>query len=365
MSELHVNIVTIDSVEPIEKADRLELARIAGWQCVIGKGQFKAGDKAIYVPIDSILPLELENKIFPPDSKVRLSKSRVKTIKLRGAISQGILLELSEYLPYAPEDWNIGEDVAGELGITKYEPPVKSIPANLRGPQKPRKGINPNFKKYTDIENFKHYNTLFAPGELVYVTEKLHGTSARYGWFETVPNTFWKKIKKFFGMLPRYEFCIGSRNVQLQDRKYDGFYDSNVYGKIAEKLALDDILEFGEAVFGEIVGPGIQKGYTYGHEDDHAFYAYDVMVDGEYLDPTDFVAFCDERSIPRVPHLFTGEYEEGFIKALATGDSTIGNQKVREGVVIKALHETKCMIGRKVLKLINDTYLLKEQDDFH
>lgn len=362
MSSLKVEIVRVDDIIPIPGADRLELAQIAGWQCVVGKGQFEKGRRAVYIPIDSVLPQALEDKLFPPDSKVRLSKHRIKTIKLRGAISQGLLVSPEEV---GCEQKLVHEDVAELLGITKYEPPVKSIPANLRGPQKPRKGINPNFKKYTDIENFKHYNTLFEPGELVYVTEKLHGTSARYGWFDTVPNTLWKKIKNFFGLLPKYEFCIGSRNVQLQDRKYDGFYDSNVYGKIAEKLALDDVLDFGEAIFGEIVGPGIQKGYTYGHEDDHAFYAYDVMVNGEYLDPADFITFCDERSIPRVPHLFTGEYEEDFIKTIATGDSTIGNQKVREGVVIKALHETKCMIGRKVLKLINDTYLLKEQDDFH
>lgn len=362
MSELHVEVVRIDDVQPHPNADRLEIAQIAGWQCVVGKGQFEKGRRAVYLPIDSVLPKALEDKLFPPDSKVHLSKSRIKTIKLRGAISQGLLV--------SPEEVDcqqklVGEDVAEFLGVTKYEPPVKGMPSQLRGAQKPRKGINPLFHKYTDIENFKHYNTLFAPGELVYITEKLHGTSARYGWYPSAANTFWKKVKKLFGLLPEQEFCIGSRNVQLQDRKYDGFYDSNVYGKVAEKYALDEILEHGEAVFGEIVGPGIQKGYTYGHETDHAFYAYDVAVDGEYLDPVAFAHFCDERSIPRVPHLFTGEFEEGFVKGLATGDSTIGGQKCREGVVIKPMQEVKCMVGRKVLKLLSDEYLLKDQDEFH
>lgn len=83
MSTFEVSVVKIDDVIEHPNADRLDLVQIAGWNCVIRKGEYQKGDKVVYIPIDSILPFEIESKLFPPDSKVKLSKSRVKTIKLR------------------------------------------------------------------------------------------------------------------------------------------------------------------------------------------------------------------------------------------------------------------------------------------
>ena len=368
MSSLKIEVVEIDSIEPHPNADRLELAKIAGWQCVVRKGEFKAKDRIVYIPIDSILPIELESKLFPPESKVTLSKSRVKTIKLRGAISQGLVVSLKELESFGYVIPNkIGSDVAGELGITKYEPPSK--PPSLRGNQVSKKKANHNFREYTDIENFKHYNTLFEDGELVYITEKLHGTSARYGWLPTEVNTFWKKIKKFFGMLPEYEFCLGSRHVQLQDKTYSGFYSENVYGKIADKYDLKWLLSHTKnlVIYGEIVGDGIQKGYTYGcGPGEHQFYAYDVLLDGNYLDAEEFRDLCNYYAIPTVPLLYIGPYSAEIVDRLKQGDSEIGGQKIREGIVIKPVIESTCFMGRKVLKLLNDDYLLlKDNTDFH
>lgn len=363
MSELHVQVVTIDEVMEHPNADRLELLKIAGWQVVAGKGEYRAGDRVVYLPIDSVLPGELEARLFPPDSKVKLSKSRIRTIKLRGAISQGMVISLAD--AQVPESIKVGTDVAAALGITKYEPPTKP-PAGMRGNQMPKRGVNPNFRKYTDIENFKHYPTLFGEAELVYVSEKLHGTSARYAWSPTVANTLWKKVKRFLGFLAPYEFCIGSRNVQLQDRRYDGFYDTNVYGKIAKQEMLESLLDEGDALYGEIVGDGIQSGYTYGCKaGEHEFYAYDVMRNGQWLGYADFVAYCAERGIRTVPELYVGPFDPELISNLRNGDSMIGGQKVREGVVIKPVEERSSMIGRAILKYLNDEYLLKDQTDFH
>src|SRR4051812_18577876 len=166
MSTLKVEVVLIDEILPHPNADRLELARIAGWNCVVRKGEYSAEDKVVYIPVDAILPVELEGKLFPLESKIKLEKSRVRTIKLRGAISQGIVATLPEL---GLCDQAVGTDVSEVLGITKYEPPVASTPGLLRRKMlSPKKG-NPAFRKYTDIENFKHYNTLFNPGDLVWV----------------------------------------------------------------------------------------------------------------------------------------------------------------------------------------------------
>jgi RNA ligase (TIGR02306 family) len=312
MSSLKVEVVVIDEILPHPNADRLEIARIADWNCVVRKGEYKAGDKVVYIPIDSVLPIDLESSLFPPESKVKLDKSRVKTIKLRGATSQGIVVSLAELVPWiGPEHkLEVGDDVAGLLKITKYEPPSNSTPGLLRGSIVSPKLGNHNFRKYTDIENYKHYshyNALFTLGELVWVSEKLHGTSARYGYLPTTPNTVWKKIKKFFGLLPKYEFCLGSRNVQLQDkRRWEGFYDINVYAKIAKQEDLYHKLAPGEAVYGEIVGDGIQKNYHYGcGPKEHKFFVYDVMRDGRWLSYQELATYCHVNNLSLVPVLYT------------------------------------------------------------
>lgn len=364
MSTLKVEVVSIDNIYPHANADKLEICQIAGWQCVVPKGEFKAGDKVVYIPIDSILPNDLEVKLFPPESKVKLSKSRVKTIRLRGAISQGLVVSLNEL--ELQDSLPVGTDVAEALGITKYEPSTSSQPSIIRGNQIKRKDQNSNFTKYTDIQNFKHYNQLFEEGEMVYVTEKLHGTSARYGWYPTEVNTLWRKVKKFFGFLPKYEFCYGSRNVQLQQKSYTGFYTENVYTKMLDQYDLKFKLPEGYSVYGEVVGPGIQKDYTYGlKEGEHRLYIYDIQIDGKYVNPASFLALCKGLNLETVPVLYIGPYSHELIETLRVGDSTIGGQKVREGIVIKPLVEQTTYIGRKVLKYLNDEYLLKDQSDFH
>ena len=176
MSSLKVPLVSIKTVEPHTNADRLEVATIEGWSCIVPKGIHAPGDRVIYIPIDSILSKEIEDYLFPEDSKIKLSKSRVRTIRLRGLLSQGIIVELSEELICTfPKLFGkaLGDNVADVLGITKYEPPLSSIPGAMRG-QKSKKQ-NPYFKEYTELENIKWYQDVFVPDEPIYVTEKLHG----------------------------------------------------------------------------------------------------------------------------------------------------------------------------------------------
>jgi len=171
MSTFKVPVTTIREVFVHPNADLLEIVKVYDWNVVVSKGKYKAGDKVVYVPVDSILPLDLEEKIFPVGSKVKLKNHRIRTIKLRKAISQGMILAM-EFLPEA--NYKEEQDVSTILGITKYEEQELPESMKLKGAKSKKKG-NPNFKKYTDIENFKYYDRVFQDGELVYISEKLHG----------------------------------------------------------------------------------------------------------------------------------------------------------------------------------------------
>lgn len=296
---------------------------------------------------------------------------------------------------------SLDTDWAARLGITKYEPPASETPNSMKGTSVKKK--HPDFKEYTDISNIKWHIDEFAIGDPVYITEKLHGTSARYGMLPTHVNNGFKRFLKAVGLLKDSEFVYGSRRVQLDLKVvYDGFYGGplarikrafnlarrglwteakeslvgskvsisvgNVYAKIAKQLDLKNKLKPGEVLYGEIVGPGIQKGYAYGlPEGQHEFYAYDVMVDGRFLDAVEFMAWCDERGVKRVPSLYVGGYDYNIADKLRKGDSTIGNQKIREGVVIKPYQEKNSpTMGRVVVKFISDDYYLQNDGtDFH
>lgn len=369
-----VLVVRIDKVEKHPNADRLDLAHIKGWQCVTQRGAYKEGDLAVYIPIDSILPPDLEQRVFPPESKVKLSKSRVKTIKLRGAISQGMLLSPQEFL--TEYRYVEGDDVTTYLGITHYEPPAP--PASMRGDQVAKKKKNPHFPVYTKISHFKNYPDLFAEGEPVVVTEKIHGTNFRAGWAPTHVDTIWKRVKKFFGYLPQWEFVVGSHMVQINmaKNKWTGFYPTNVYAETVRAYDLEAKIPLGHIVYGEIYGSGIQKGYSYGCLDHaHKLAIFDVWVSDMFpgnLQLQGFVSWATVEKVakrigvPTVPVVYAGPYARELVSTWEQGPSLASAEQThREGCVVKPQIEETSWIGRKMLRSINPEYLLRSESDFH
>lgn len=368
MSTFKVEIVKVGGVIPHPNADRLDLLQIKDWQCVSTKGNFKQGDTALYIPIDSILPHEVESKIFGPDAKVKLHHSRVKTIKLRGAISQGLIVDPNIFGTPKVGTLKEGHDWTQILKIKKYEAPVR-LSGGANGATASKKQSNPNFRKYTGIENAKNYPKVFTDGEEVSITEKVHGTNFRCGWVPFVADTLWKKFLRLIGKAPAFEFVYGSHNVQLQNKVFHkGYYGSsigNVYAEAVVNYGLKDILKPGEVVYGEVYGDGIQKGYTYGCKTgERKLILFDLMKEDKWVDTIAFRHWADERKLPVVPELYRGPYSKDKVLSLRDGDSVLASkQKVREGVVLKPLKEEQTFMGRKVLKFISDEYLLKNQDD--
>ncbi len=371
MSTLRVEVVSVDAVLEHPNADKLELAQVADWLCVVGKGQFKPGDLAIYFPIDSVLSEETEARIFK-ESKVKLHHRRVKTARIRGTVSQGLLTDVARF-PEIKKP-TPGLDVAELLGVTKYEPKQDLDLKNGTGAVKKgtKKQSNPHFRKYTDLENIKWYGKMaLVEGEEVVMTEKIHGTSARAGWVPAVADTLWKKVLKFFGRLPEYEFVYGSRNVQLQNGNplKSTYYGTDVWADWCKKYSIDALLKPGELVFGEIYGAGIQKGYAYGNEftGERRFCVYDVQYNGRWLSHDELVNFCLVRNLPMVPVLYRGPFVQEALTYSTNGPSTLCDRKlqpVREGCVVRPVIEREAPgLGRVVLKSVSADFLMLPVND--
>lgn len=364
----------IVAVYPHNNAERLEVAEIYGFQVIVQKGRYKPGDSVIYIPIDSLLPQNLEDILFPPDSKIKLTRHRVRQIRIRGLASQGMVVDPESIKSIVnPEYFTDEQDLKKILGVKKYQPPQPGFSQTVgKGRNRNKKHEHPLFHKYNGVENIKWFPDLFKEGEQVVVQEKLHGSNCRLGILPFQDNTLLKKIKKFLKIAPAVEKVYGSNNVDITAASgYSGFYGSDVYGDCLHRLDAFSKLQVGEIVYGELIGPGIQKNYDYGLKE-HNFVVFDVKrlnPDGKsftYLTPSEVEAFCKERGFEYVPVAYQGAFNKEMIYAVTKGASLYDPKtKVREGVVIKASENYDVGGNKKALKWINEAYLDdKNNSDF-
>ena len=368
-STFKVPLTTIKEIKPHGNAEKLEVAVVYGFQVIVKKDQYIEGDPVFYIPIDSIIPQKLEDHLFPPDSKIKLDKRRVRQIRIRGLASQGMIVDADDIIDVYGENLDISEiekDYAEILDVTKYEPKVTVDNPGAPGSKKKRKPReNPSFHQYNGLDNIKWYPEKFKPEEIVVIQEKIHGTNARAALMPFVANTLWKKIKKLFGYAPEYEFCYGSNTVQLQNKPgHTGFYGEDVYGKVFKELDIESKLLPGQSIYGEIYGEGIQSGYSYGVKGKHKFIVFDIketMPDGtqRWLRPDEVALLCDSKGLQMVPEVYRGTYNSlEFVKQFSTGPSILDpNEKVREGVVVKAFNNYDEYGNKRALKVISEVYL--------
>lgn len=335
MSSLIVPVTTIEAVKPHSNADSLELARVLGWQLVVRKGEYQVGERIVYFPIDTLLPLELSERFGVTKY---LSKQRIRCARLRGEPSFGLAVR-------PDQDWPIGENVADFYGVQKYEPPLRVTAGDAEMD-------HPLFVAYTEIENMRNFPTILEPGESVMLSEKIHGTCARVGCVEG-------------------ELMAGSKQVRRKRPEGDRFA-SNTYWfpfslAMVRKLIEDLAGEHRQVIlFGEVYGSKIQS-FHYGLHGVLGFRAFDLLLDGHYVDWPDFLELCAQYDIETVPALATVPFELDAVKRYSEGETRLMAQDahIREGVVVRPVHERHDpRVGRVILKYVSDSYLFGEKSDY-
>jgi RNA ligase (TIGR02306 family) len=345
------SIQAVNAVEPIPGADAIEKIRVLGWWVVVKKGEHRPGDKLVYCEIDSLLPERPEFEFLRAGSfkpaqtdaagAVALPAGfRIKTVRLRGQVSQGICFPPSILPPGAPTEE--GADVTGLLGVLKWEPPP---PVGMGGRVK---GPFPGFLPRTDEVRVQMLESALARhrGRRFCLTEKLDGTS-------------------FTAFLRRGQFGICSRNLWLDEAD-----ESNVLARLARGLGLEAKLRGAVARLGhdlalqaEAIGPGIQ-GNKYGLATVtlRVFTVFDVdayrLVDHDHA-----LAILDEMGLEPVPQLGPLVLDHGVdqLVALASGVSLLNPRLRREGIVLRPPAEEydPDIGGRLSFKVINPGFLLK------
>ena len=326
----------IDALRPIEGADAIECAIVGGWTCVVKKGEYTAGDLAVYCEIDSFIPTTIAPFLTKPGQYAKtfegVEGERLRTVKLRGQLSQGLLLPLTVMTDNGHTIYHVeGIDVSEVLGIVKYEAP---IPAELAGEVK---GMFPSVIPKTDQERIQNL-----PAELAEwraeklsweVTEKLDGSSMTVYVMDG-------------------DIGVCSRNLDLKHNADNSLWRAAYRHELPAKLA-----NIGRniAVQGELIGNGIQ-GNKYQMRDQD-FYVYDIYdIDaGRYFTPAERLAFVTEYKLNHCPVLDTVVLTHGvdMLLSLAEGKAVLNPKQEREGLVFK------CNEKQVSFKAISNKFLLK------
>ncbi len=330
----------ISDLSPIEGADKIELATVGGWKVVVAKDVgHKVGDLVVYCEIDSFLPIRDEFEFLRKSSYKKMSDGtegfRLKTIRLRGQISQGLILPISVL---NPPDSNIyvtpfeGLDVTEMLEIVKYEPP---IPAELAGKVK---GLFPSFLRKTDEERIQNLTSEYEEFKKhkFYVTEKLDGSSATFYYKDGV-------------------FGVCSRNLELLET------EGNTFWKVARELDLENKMrDFGVniSVQGELIGEGIQGNpYKIKGQTVRFFNLFDIDLQ-EYHSfnmMKSTLMIMGLEMVPVVDEYFTLPDTVEELLNYADNKSLLNPDFDREGVVIRTLDR------RVSFKVISNKFLINEK----
>lgn len=354
MTRAIASIREISIISAIEGADKIEVAHIGGWKVVVKKGEFQPQELVVFCEVDSWVPTALAPFLTKEGHKPKVYNAvqgeRLRTVKLRGQISQGLLLPLrvvheamcnDETLGYSCKDSALlshyendyeGMDVSELLGIQRWEPPAEFRVANA-------KGIFPSFIPKTDqnrIQNLsKELQEWSTDGSVWDVTEKVDGSSM------TV-------------FLHNGEIGVCSRNLELKEEEGCTFWNTARSSGVVSALK-----EYGKniAIQGELIGGKIQ-GNLYGVAE-FQFLIYDIydITSQEYLSKAFVDSLCTLFNLKQVPWVDTVTLSGATVENLlgvAEGHSTIGNRPEREGLVFCKADDSGVSF-----KVISNRWLLK------
>jgi hypothetical protein len=370
-----VTIRKVDSLKPIEGADNIELAIVDGWQCVVKKNTFTKGDNALYFEVDSFLPAKDERFKFLEKTFTLWNNhhgTRIKTIKLRGQISQGLLLPLSDFPEVRPHKWGSDADYSEILGIKKWE---RASEGNSVGQQKAT-WFGRKLKK------LKH--TKLKP-MLLWLERKFPRwflTNATRPFPSFIPKTDEERVQNLINKIGIGSDEMYERTVKLDGSSESVYFNAGRVGVCSRNLDLKrdpdnkywaTILDVGLedalkklkrniSIQGELMGPGIQGNRE--KLDSFHFYVFKIYD----IDEQRYVSLTEKLNILRdldecgctletVPGLGVDSLKNfttiDYFLEFAEGPS-LNKSVLREGVVFTTLD------GKSSFKVIANSYLLKE-----
>lgn len=327
----YVREVTVATVEPAQNSDKLDTVTFeeTGRFALIGRGNHKPGDTVFFIPAESVLPLELSDAL---DITKYTSRSRIRVTKLRGNRSEGLVVDKAVVEPYLPY-------------IMKWEDPPSS---HMRGDQRAAKGIALEFEKFYKMPNLLDEPKLFNVGEHLAWSIKIHGTNCRFGYLQN-PQT------------EEYELYVGSHNVVLRESEV------NLYWQVIKSLLVDKHIypdnmdSIKDLVFyGEIYGPGIQKGFHY-DETVPTVKVFSMKQKYDYVDVGTLRETCGKLGFPVVEHHKTTFRSLSELRDIADNVEGLTTSHINEGIVVVSTERPSVMA-----KLISFNYLaLNDRTERH
>lgn len=365
MSEFTCPVVEVPWLKPVPNSDALEFTQVYETNVVVRKGQLKVGDLAVYIPLESMVPMtkpQFQGLGIKTDKELY----RVKAVRLRGTYSEGLLVPITDV--FAAK----GQDRAQDWGITKYVEP--EIPESIMGTKKAPQDKEFPAPKY-NVEPLLKNRDRIPEGMGVIVTEKLHGCNGRFVYAEDAKgekrlivgsHNVWKK--------PLYSEAPWKRKLKVLANKLGCWFkleepqNDDVWWEVAKKLDLAEKLKKWEnyVFYGEVYGSVQDLKYSVPGEEKVRFRVFD-MYDSrtkEWLCFDTVRAVCSGMGIETVPVLYRGLYDKEKVDPLRTGKSVLDGVTMREGFVIRPIIPTD-KYDKQAYKYVSEEYKLRKSGTEH
>jgi len=369
-----VSIREISAKYPIEGADLIELVQVDGWQCIAKKGEFEVGSLCVYFEIDSFLPLEERYAFLKKTSKFDGKEGyRIRSMKMRGVISQGLALPLSMF-DNIDQNCAVGDDITSQLDVVKYDNAQSNFDKKKGLKAGKPAGKFPSFLRKTDQERIQNLTSYFESlrEEEFEETLKLDGSSLT-AFHVSEPLPWYKKLANLVGFdYTPARFGVCSRNLEIspsdnyiktfQNGDKSSTYSQSDFWKAALKYDLPNVLPLGYALQGELIGPKIQSNHE--KVDSLEFYVFDIynIEEERYLTPAerDYMMSDSLQNVPHVPvvnkaiKIFEKYDLQGLLSRVEGQSMNPGT--ISEGRVYKSLTNPNI-----TFKAISNKYLLKAE----
>lgn len=341
----------IMDIVPIEGADQIELAKVLGWQVVTKKGEYKINDLCSYIQIDTVVPDK------PEFDFLRTRDFRVRTIKLRGQLSQGLIV------PLPKGKWSEGEDLTDILQITKF-----SKEKDIAEPkQKAPKGF---YKKYIWLLKQLLYSiSPFlrpTPDKIPFPTHLVSKTNEER--IQNIPSVLEKYRGKKFVITEKLDgssitIIYNEKKHRICSRNWEMVKGDDEWTRVAKEAGFHHYLHLLSFYFntnkiivqGEYIGKPQKNPYKL---DKNEIRLFNIIVDGKRISPLDFAAATQELNIPTCPilNIVDLNFTMDQILKYAEDKSTLNRNTEREGLVFRDIDNTISF------KVISNKFLLKNNE---